>query len=370
MYSKTYVYNAETKIWDLPDAPITRPDQEYQPAGVLYCNGPRMEEFLHEISDILEQYDCMTVGETPNTPLLKDVVKYISAKERQMNMIFNFNVVTLGTERGNRFGLIPFSKEDFKREMTRWQHVLNGSDAWTTVFLENHDQPRSISRFGSDLPQYREQSAKMLATILTTLTGTLFIYQGQEIGMINAPRSWAPENYKCIKSVNHYRSVDQQTNGSKAALDEALDGMHAVARDHARVPMQWDDSDNAGFGPASAKPWMSVLENYKDINVAAQKQKEDSVLNFWKQLLALRKQHKDLFVYGIFKMVEETGEVLIFTKESGGKKSLTIANLTADQQSWRVPEWLDADRMQLLIGNYKGDSERLEPFEARVYIQK
>lgn len=140
LYSKVYEYNPETKIWDLPDAPITKPGETYQFANMMYCNGPRMREFLHEMNDIFDKYDVMNVGELPHTPKVSDVMKYISAKERQLNMVFNFDTVNLGQTTGARFKIKPFASADFKRELTRWQSTMDGTDAWTTTFLENHDQ--------------------------------------------------------------------------------------------------------------------------------------------------------------------------------------------------------------------------------------
>lgn len=157
------------------------------------------------MKQVLAPYDIMTVGELPNTPDLEDMWKYISPNSQpgpqEIDMVFNFDTVNLGQTPGNRFLPIPFDN-DFKRCLTKWQKLPETTGAWTTVFLENHDQGRSVSRFGSDLPEFREQVAKMLASLLATMTGTLFLYQGQEIGLINGPESWSANEYKCVRSVN------------------------------------------------------------------------------------------------------------------------------------------------------------------------
>jgi oligo-1,6-glucosidase len=209
----------------------------------------------------------------------------------------------------------------------------------------------------------------MLALIQATMTGTLFLYQGQEIGMINAPRSWGFEEYKCIKSVNYHNAIKTQPN-NESALSEALDGMQLVARDHARVPMQWDSSPHAGFCGPNAKPWMRVVDSFAEINVADQIGRKDSVLEFWKGMLVLRKEHKDLFVYGNFKTIEQGDELMVFTKTSGGKTSLTVANLTYKTQKWQMPEEVSSLTLKLLINNKGSSKDELLPYEGRVYISR
>ncbi|KAL7755948.1 hypothetical protein ACKLNR_012941 [Fusarium oxysporum f. sp. zingiberi] len=198
--------NNFSKVSGLPDAPIVEPDQETQTAVFHYANGPRIHEYLCEMKQVMAPYDIMTVGELPNTPDLEDVWKYISPNSQpgsqEIDMVFSFDTVNLGQTPGNRFLPIPFDNNDFKRCLTKWQKLPETTGAWTTVFLENHDQGRSVSRFESDLPEFRERVAKMLATLLATMTGTLFLYQGQEIGMINGPESWSANEYKYVRSVN------------------------------------------------------------------------------------------------------------------------------------------------------------------------
>ncbi|KAK9243912.1 maltase [Lipomyces tetrasporus] len=360
--------NRYSKYPGLPDAEVTQPDEETQIAVKYTTNGPRIHEFLTEINDILAPYDVFTVGELPCTPKQSEVMEYISARAKQLNMVFNFDTVDLGTTPGDRFRLKPYGNVDFKRELLKWQSAIADSDAWTTVFLENHDQGRSISRFASDLPEYRVRAGKMLAMILGTMTGTLFLYQGQEIGMINAPLSWPAHEYKCIRSVNHVEKIRERTNNDPAALCEALKILQKVARDHARVPMQWDDSPNAGFCSAKVDPWMSVIDSYKTINVADQMGRKDSVLEFWKRLLCLRKEYKELFVYGKFQLIEQDKDLMLFAKYGAGMKSLTVANLSTETKKWEMPSSMAVSDMKLIIGNMTGALDLLGPYEGRVYI--
>lgn len=369
--------NLYSKHPDLPDAPVVYPESESQPAMQYYANGPRMQHYLSEMNEIFGKYDIMTVGELPYTPNQADVMAYISARNKQLNMVFNFDVVDLGQTPGARFITRPFTNRDFKRELFKWQSVIQSTDAWTTVFLENHDQGRSVSRFGSDLPEHRVRAAKTLALILATLTGTLFLYQGQEIGMINAPRSWSAEEYKCIKSVSHLAEVQEQSTGDPTALSEALAVLQRVARDHARVPMQWEGkTSNAGFTPDSVKPWMSVLESHTHINVKDQIDVKGSVLDFWKEVLRLRKAHQDIFVYGNFQELEVVNgdeDIAVFVKEGeNGVKAVVVANLSMEEKRLAMSSILSEAGTNFKLGLVNVDDgleDLLQPFEARVYLQ-
>ncbi|KAK9235248.1 glycoside hydrolase [Lipomyces kononenkoae] len=365
--------NRYSKCSDFPDAAITDPNEETQLAFQYFTNGPRIHEYISEVRSVLANYDVFTVGELPNTPDQADVMRFISAREKQLDMVFNFDTVYLGQTPGDRFRLQTFTKDDFKRELTKWQTVIQDTDAWTTVFLENHDQGRSVSRFASDDPAYRIQAAKMLAIVLGTMTGTLFLYQGQEIGMVNAPPSYPVEEYKCIRSVNHYNNIRQQTGDDPVALSEALEALQKVARDHARVPMQWDDSANAGFCAAQAKPWMRVLDSYREINVANQVGRNGSVFEFWKNMIRFRKQYRDLFVYGVFRAIDQHKDLLVFIKEAAdGKRSLTVANMCDQPRQWTLPSSFSdlkpADFALSTCDTQEFHHSQLAAFEGRIYV--
>lgn len=205
------------------------------------------------------------------------------------------------------------------------------------------------------------------------MTGTLFLYQGQEIGRVSAPPSYPVEEYKCIRSINHYNKVWQHTGGDPVALNQALHALQKVARDHARVPMQWEDSANAGFCAASVTPWMRVLDAYREINVTSQFGRKGSVLELWKAVIRFRKQYKDLAIYGQFQAIEQHEDLLIFLKEAaGGRTSLTVANLSDQPREWAFPQsfpGLKPSNLALSTSDPKGfHQSTLAAFEGRVYV--
>lgn len=354
----------------LADAPIKQPEKFDQLAVDLFCNGPKIFDYLREMNEIMKPFDVMTVGELPNTPEVERVLAYVSAKEERLNMVFNFDAVYLGQGSDARFNMHKFTLADFKKALSKWQTSIIGNDAWTTAFLENHDQGRSISRFASDAPEYRERSGKLLAILTTCLTGTLYIYQGQEIGMINMPKSWPVEEYKCIKTVNHWKMVKELSNNDPVELSKALRGIQEVGRDHARTPMQWDSSPNAGFTASNVKPWMRVHDEYPTINVQNQISDPSSVLSFWKQMLRLRKEQADLLIYGDYQVYDlENTDTFIFSKSYHGTYALVALNFTAESKEFDNPI-ADKGKFELLISNIDSPMGTLAPYEGRVYLVK
>jgi len=367
--------NMYSKFPGYADAPITDQGSEYQFAASLYCNGPRMHEYLREMGEVLDRYGAMTVGELPHTPSVEKVLKYVSAREKQLNMVFQFDVVDLGMGASQKYDTTPrnWRLPDLKQAFTRCQSLMDGTDAWTTSFLENHDQGRSISRFGSDkTPELRDRSGKMLAMMLATLSGTLYIYQGQELGMVNVPASWPVEEYKDVESSNYYNAVKDRTGSDPAALRRAKAALQHLARDHARVPMQWDDSAYAGFTTSeSAEPWMRVNDNYTSINAAQQEQDGTSILAFWRKMLKLRKEYPSLFVHGEFEVLDEEDEnVFAFRKRAGEKQILVLLNFTEHHQTLELLNGCVEKGTKLLGGNYDSTAARvLKPFEGRIYLE-
>ncbi|PSK34867.1 Alpha-amylase 1 [Elsinoe australis] len=355
------------------DAPILDPSEQWQMAAGLYCNGPRMHEFLSEMNAILTSYNAMTVGECPHTPDRNKVLKYVSAKERQLSMVFQFDVVDVGFGQDLKYDTFPrnWTLPVLKDAITRTQQLIQGTDAWTTAFMENHDQARSISRFGSDkTEELRVKSGKMLALMLACLSGTLFVYQGQEIGMVNAPATWDVEvDYKDVESGNYYRYVVAKTKGDAEAKKRAAASLQHLARDHARVPMQWSDAANAGFTIAK-EPWMRVVDNYKKLNVKTQEKDEGSVLAFWKAMLQLRKRNADLLVHGDFVLhVREDDKVFVFEKKFGGQSALVALNFTEDEINFEAPAVFEAGEAKRLVSTYEdGKAGPLRSFEGRVWV--
>jgi len=359
MYSKDPSY---------PDAPITDHTAEWQEAGKVYCNGPRMHEFLSEMNSILTKYDAMSVGECPHTPDMKKVIQYVSAKENQLDMVFQFDVVDIGMGRVFKYQTDPrtWRLPELKAAIERTQTLITGTDAWTTAFMENHDQARCISRFGDDSPKWRVRSGKMLALLLAALSGTLYIYQGQEIGMINLPKDCPIEEYKDVDTINYYNMIRERSNNDETELARAHAALQHLARDHARTPMQWTSAINAGFSSDDAKPWMRVNPSKDEINVAQQAGDKSSVLAFWRQMLQLRQTHNKLLVHGDFELLDKDDEnVITFVKKSQGQKALVVCNFTGREQ--RMPQILANWKLDLLVGNVDGHGGALAPWEARIY---
>ena len=360
------IVNMYSKGNELPDAPIVDRSSFTQPAASLICNGPRMHEFLREMNTkVLSHYDAMTVGELPNTPDPAHVLRYVGASEKQLNMVFQFDVADVGVGE-SKYDYKGYKLTELKDAVTKWQKFIAGTDGWTTAFCESHDQGRSISRYASDDPQHRETSGKMLAILMVTLTGTLFIYQGQEIGMINMPKDWTVQDCRDIESINHYNSVKERTNGDEAALKKVMEGIHICGRDNARTPMQWDNTLNAGF--SLVKPWMRVHDLYPEINVAQQEGNKSSLLNFWKMMLRLRKEHRDLFTYGTFEVFDvDNEETFVYWKEFNGRKAVVALNFTGMEQ--RLSRPVIEGKWELLVSNYKLQVEdELKPYEGRIYL--
>lgn len=363
--------NMYSKPLGLPDASITDPGIFEQPASSLFCNGPRMHEFLREMNHlVLNKYDTMTVGELPHTPDPAHVLRYIGSNDRQLDMVFQFDIVDLGQGKTNKYQYEPYALSELKAIVQRWQSFIAGTDGWTTAFCENHDQGRSVSRYASDAPEWRERSAKMLALMMCAMTGTLFIYQGQEIGMINAPKNWPIEDYKDIESINYYHSVAKRTNNDPVALDQVMKSIQILGRDHARLPMQWDNSPYAGFTSNKKGAWMRTNDSYTSINVDSQLNNEKSVLNFWKSMLRLRKEYKDLFIHGEFEGFNMGNEqTFVFGKSFGGHKAVIALNFTDVEQRFKKPGL--GGKFELLVSNVEGvdgTEGELKPYEGRLYL--
>lgn len=352
LYSKHQLYK---------DAPVVFPEQDFQPAIELFHNGPRIHEFHKEMfSQVTSKYDAMTVGELGYCPP-EEALKYVSAKEREMSMIFMFDVVDVGTVRNDRFQFQEWQLSDFKDAVRTMSSFIAGTDAWSTVFMENHDQPRSVTRFGH-LGKYREKSGKMLAVLQATLTGTLFLYQGQEIGMTNIPREWPIEEYLDVWTVN-YDKLQHSLHG-EGYKEKMMDQISLLARDNARTPVQWDSSENAGF--TSGKPWMRVNDNYKEVNVASQVDRKDSLLSFWKTALKVRKQYRDVLNYGELEILDfENQQVFTYLKSYKNQKAYVVLNFSASSVAFE--KLVDGEFSLILSNEPDMDVGTLGPYEARVY---
>ncbi|KAK3374889.1 alpha-glucosidase [Podospora didyma] len=371
--------NMYSKGVDFRDAPIVNEGFYEQPAWVYYANGPRMHEFLREMNEkVLNNHDAVTVGELPHTPDPKKVLDYVGLGDKQLSMVFQFDIVDMGQGSSHKYHFQPWKLPKLKGIVAKWQQFIEGTDGWTTAFCENHDQGRSVSRYASDAPEYRVLSAKMLALMMCALTGTLFIYQGQEIGMINVPKDWPIEDFQDIESLGFYKSIAASTGNDKKALDYVMSSLQILGRDNARLPMQWDSSDYAGFTDCKDGAWMRVHDLYSEINAAKQLHEPDSTYSFWKSMIQFRKQHKDVMVFGAFQVFEPDNEqTFVFAKTYVDKRAVVALNFTSADQDITLPY----EGLALGVGTYTdvavvdaeqaraaGTTRKLRPWEGRLYM--
>ncbi|OTA63358.1 glycoside hydrolase family 13 protein [Hypoxylon sp. EC38] len=343
--------NKYSKRTEYVDAPITDPNSDFQPAPEMWCNGPRIHEFIHEMrTKALDPYGAVSVGELSNTPHPSQVLPYVSAAAKELDMVFEFSMIRLGT--GGMFGpkyiYVPFILPQLKAIVAKWQTFIEGTDGWTTVFCENHDNGRAVSRFGDcSTPELWRASAKTIALWQITLTGTLFLYQGQEIGMTNMPAAWGIEEYKDVESLNFYAEAVESKDPRR--IGDTMQGLRILARDHSRIPFQWDDSPNAGFTGKGIKTWMRVHDDYRKINAAKQRAEPDSILSFYKKVLRLRKRYKDLFVFGNFRLLEAEDEaIFVYVKES----YLTVSDVQPQINSFTSSSSARKKRMAVVVLNF------------------
>ncbi|QHA93631.1 alpha-glucosidase [Bacillus sp. N1-1] len=357
------VINFISKVPGLPDAPNPNV-KRYVHGGDYFMNGPRIHEYLKEMNEkVLSHYDVMTVGEMPGVGVA-EAQNYTADDRNELNMVFQFEHVDLDSGDG-KWDVQPLKLKDLKDTFTKWQKGLEGA-GWNSLYLNNHDQPRMVSRFGDDTT-YRVESAKMLATFLHTLQGTPYIYQGEELGMTNVHFDSIDE-YKDIETLNMYEEKVEQ---DKEDPDKIMQAIYKKGRDNARTPMQWNDSPNAGF--TTGNPWIKVNPNYKEINANAAVNEPDSVYHYYKELIGLRKENP-ILVYGQYDLIlEDHNQIYAYTRRHEGEILLVILNFSDQECEFVLPEELEHRSKSLLISNYEVDEEEgidqftLRSYEARVY---
>ncbi len=360
------VINMISKTPGLPDV-LAAGDDRYPYAGQYFTHGPRLLEFLREMKQqVLSRYDILTVGETPlMTP--QQAAEITNEETGMLSMVFQFEHMSLDADINPTAisGVNTWRISDLKRVMTRWQKGLEGQ-GWNSLYLSNHDQPRSVSRFGDDR-RYRVESAKMLGTFLHFQQGTPYVYQGEELGMTNVAFP-SIEDYRDIASLNMYREAVEE-RGIDPQL--ALTVVHARSRDNARTPMQWDDSAEAGF--TSGVPWIKVNPNYPTINVQQALADPNSVYHYYRKLIRLRKENP-VIVYGVYDLIlDDHPEIYAFTRTLGDDRLLVMLNFTGATPRFDLPGHVSFSGHELLIGNYEVDPAEdiqhitLRPYEARVY---
>lgn len=352
------VINLISKVQSFPDANITVPSHKYQPADKYFANGPRMHEYLRELrKEVLNKYDTITVGEMPFVRDEDEIIRIVGTQSESLHMIFAFDLVDIDNEPGNfKYSLYPFNARDIKKIVNRLQRLMIERDGWNSIFCENHDQPRSVTRYCDDSDEWRAMGAKLLSMMQTTLSGTLYVYQGEELGMRNVPLSWGPEEYKDIESVNLFKKYKEMYPNDTSKMAEARKVLQRKARDNARTPVQWDSSPHAGFTSPSAIPWMRVNDDYKAINAAAQLElsnspKEISIHAFWKKALANRKEHKTVLIYGDFQLVDDMHEQIFAYKRFDTKETwVVVLNFSGETVEWQGLGELKVNKW--VMGNY------------------
>lgn len=325
--------------------------ENYVPAWEKMTNVEGLQEFLTELRDeTFARYDVVTVGEA-NSVKAEHLAEWISEEEGKFNMIFSFEALeSWNTDQDADRNVVRV-----KKIFDQWQKKAHGI-AWNSLYLENHDRPRTVSTWGNDKEYWRE-SATALACMYFFMQGTPFIYQGQEIGMTNAPFEDI-SMYRDVETLNFSRY--QQLQG--VPVDEIMEKIKKISRDHARTPMQWNSGRKAGF--TEGQPWISLNPNYTWLNVEAQKNDGRSILSFYKKMIALRKSCECL-LYGSTELAEvNCPDVYAYTREYGNTKMLIVSHLDSDGCSWSLK-----GKGQLLLANHEEITEgRLQPYEARVYL--
>jgi glycosidase len=275
------VINLISKVQSFPDAEIIEKGHEFQPGEKFFANGPRLHEFLYGMKEVLNEYNTITVGEMPFVVDEDEILRIVNLKHGTLNMIFVFDLLAMDTSPGLwKWTIQPWDARDIKRIHNRLQKVMYERDGWNSVFCENHDQPRSVSRYTDDSDDWRVYGAKLLAMKQVTLGGTLYIHQGQELGMRNMPLTWGIREYKDIESRSYWKLMKRTYAGDPQMLQEARRMLQCRARDHGHLPMQWNASEHAGFCSPDAKPWMRVNDDYRDCNAENQVDDPESVYSF------------------------------------------------------------------------------------------
>lgn len=339
------VINMISKVPTYPEAPIVLDPKthKYQPGTQFFVNGPKLHDYLHEMYDqVLSKYDTITVGEMPGVDSEDEILRTVGADAKQLNMIFIFALVDI--DKPNvRMALKDWDVKEMKSIVSRWQNVMIERNGWNSVFIENHDNPRSVTRYTDDSDEWRDKCAKLLALMQTTLGGTIFVYQGEEIGIRNAPMEWDPSEYKDIETVNYWKKCENIYKDDPEKLKMGRQIIQMKARDHARTPMQWSSAPNAGFCDADVTPWMRIMDDWKTVNAKAQMEYQSeeqlSTWQFWQRGLKDRKEHADVFVYGGFEEVNKQDEnVFGYVRTSkDGEQWLVVLNFSGREQKWKVP---------------------------------
>ncbi|MED1436252.1 alpha,alpha-phosphotrehalase [Bacillus mycoides] len=331
-----------------------------------YTDGPRVHEYLQEMNrNVFEGKDVITVGEMSSTTI-DNCIKYSNPERNELSMTFSFHHLKVDYPNGDKWTKANFDFIKLKEIMSNWQIEMQKGGGWNALFWCNHDQPRIVSRFGDD-GKYRNESAKMLATAMHMLQGTPYIYQGEEIGMTN-PKFESIEQYRDVESLNIY-DIKLEEGLSK---EEIIGILKQKSRDNSRTPMQWNEEVNSGF--TTSTPWISVAENFKEINVEKALEDKESVFYHYKKLIELRKKY-DVLTEGKYAILDGNHpSIWAYTRTVNNKVLLVINNFYGEEITYSVPVHVQLDGMkqEVLLSNYKDSSKditnlNLRPYESIVY---
>ena len=329
------------------------------------ANGPHVHEYLQEMRQkALNNADTITVGECSGVTL-EEAKKYARSDEKELNMVFQFEHMDVDSdEKAGKWTTRKMELRNLKKILTRWQKGLQDI-AWNSLYWENHDQPRSVSRFGNDSDEYREISAKMLATCIHMMQGTPYVYQGEELGMTNCPFNTL-DNFRDLESINAFHELTEQ---GKMTEEDMMAAIGYKGRDNARTPMQWDDSAYAGF--STTNPWIMVNPNYTKINAKDQVNREDSVFKYYQKLIKLRHE-SELIVYGTYDLIlDDDKDIYAYIRTLGDEKLIVYCNFSENTREVELPE--EFTNGKVLISNYidakVNHKITLRPYEA-IVIQK
>jgi trehalose-6-phosphate hydrolase len=332
----------------------------------FYTDGPRIHEFLQEMNrEVFSKYDIMTVGEMSSTTI-DHCIKYTNPNRHELNMTFNFHHLKVDYPNGEKWAVADFDFLALKRILSEWQVQMHKGGGWNALFWCNHDQPRIVSRYGDD-GKYHKESAKMLATVIHLMQGTPYIYQGEEIGMTD-PKFERIDDYRDVESLNMYRILQGQGKSEQ----EVLEILKRKSRDNSRTPMQWDDSEHAGF--TTGTPWIRVADNYKQINVKKVLEDPTSIFYHYQRLIQLRKQY-DIITTGDYQLLlADHPQIFAYLRNGKKEKLLVVNNFYGKETTFVLPDDVEIDGYagEILLSNYADSPSefrtiQLRPYESIVY---
>ncbi len=359
---KKGVYGFRFDVINLISKPEVFEDDFEGDGRRFYTDGINIHKYLKELNkNTFGKYDnAITVGEMSSTSI-ENCIKYSGEKENELSMVFSFHHLKVDYKNKDKWQLMDFDFQELKNLLFSWQEGMQDNNAWSALFWCNHDQPRIVSRFGDD-KKYHKESARMLATVMHCLRGTPYIYQGEEIGMTNAYFDNINQ-YKDVESINYLNIL--KNNGIEEK--EIYKILQSRSRDNSRTPMQWNDKENAGF--SNAKPWIEVIDNYKEINAENNIKDENSIFNHYKKLIKLRKDYKVISEGKTIPILKDDKNVFAFIREYNNEKLLVINNFYGNECTIDLSNInFDIKKSKYLLSNYDeavlDNTLKLRPYES------